>query len=71
VKAALERTKAKSTRLGRLPMDGAGAEDGAIRTLLIAGISIRDLARRTSDGASAVQRIRASMMLGQETEAAA
>ena len=59
VRAGLERTKAKGTRLGRPPMDEAKAE--AIRTLLSAGTGIRETARRTGTGASTVQRIRASM----------
>ncbi|MEE7458041.1 resolvase [Methylorubrum populi] len=59
VRAGLERTKAKGTRLGRPPMDGTKAE--AIRTLLGAGTGIRETARRTGTGASTVQRIRASM----------
>jgi DNA invertase Pin-like site-specific DNA recombinase len=59
VRAGLERTKAKGTRLGRPPMDEVKAE--AIRALLSAGTGIRETARRTGTGASTVQRIRASM----------
>ncbi|CAO4186108.1 Recombinase family protein [Methylorubrum aminovorans] len=59
VRAGLERTKAKGTRLGRPPMDEAKAE--AIRALLSAGTGIRETARQTGTGASTVQRIRASM----------
>lgn len=59
VRAGLERTKAKGTRLGRPPMDEVKAE--AIRALLSAGIGIRETARQTGTGASTVQRIRASM----------
>lgn len=60
VRAGLERTKAKGTRLGRPPMDEGKAE--AIRALLGAGTGIRETARRTGTGASTVQRIRASMV---------
>ncbi|CAO4151936.1 recombinase family protein [Methylorubrum extorquens] len=59
VRAGLERTKAKGTRLGRPPMDETKAE--AIRALLSAGTGIRETARQTGIGASTVQRIRASM----------
>jgi len=59
VRAGLERTKAKGTRLGRPPMDETKAD--AIRALLSAGTGIRETARRTGTGASTVQRIRASM----------
>jgi DNA invertase Pin-like site-specific DNA recombinase len=69
VRAGLERTKAKGTRLGRPPMDEVKAE--AIRALLSAGNGIRETARQTGTGASTVQRIRASMTIEQEAKAAA
>lgn len=69
VLSGLERTKAKGTRLGRPPIEAKQIE--AIRALLLAGIGIRETARRTGAGASSVQRIRASMMVEQEIEAAA
>lgn len=69
VLSGLERTRAKGTRLGRPPMDAEQVE--AIRALLIAGTGVREAARRTGAGASTVQRIRASMAIGQEAEAAA
>lgn len=69
VLSGLERTRAKGTRLGRPPMDAGQVE--AIRALLVAGTGIRETARRTGAGASTVQRIRASIAIEQEAEAAA
>lgn len=69
VLAGLERTKAKGTRLGRPPMSAEKFQ--AIQELLLLGTGIRETARRTGAGTSSVQRIRASMMIEQETEAAA
>lgn len=69
VLAGLERTRAKGTRLGRPPMDAGKAE--AIRSLLIAGIGIRETARRTGAGASTVQRVHAAMLRDQRTESIA
>lgn len=69
VRAGLERTKAKGTRLGRPPMDEVKAE--AIRALLSAGTGIRETARRTGSGASTVQRVHAAMLRGQGGESIA
>ncbi|CAO4132291.1 recombinase family protein [Methylorubrum extorquens] len=59
VRAGLDRTRAKGTRLGRPPMEAERIEE--IRALLIAGIGIRETARRTGAGTATVQRIRAAM----------
>lgn len=66
VRAGLERTKAKGTRLGRPPMEQQKVE--AIRALLLTGTGIRETARRTSAGTATVQRIRAAMLIEQDRD---
>ena len=64
VLAGLNRTRAKGTRLGRPPMPAERIE--AIRTMLISGQSIREVARATGAGTASVQRVKAAMQT--ETE---
>ncbi len=56
VRAGLQRT---TKRLGRPPMPAERVE--AIRAMLMAGKSIREVARATGAGTASVQRVRAAM----------
>ena len=68
VRAGLERTRAKGTRLGRPPMDAERVAQ--IRAMLIGGGSIREVARATGAGTGSVARIRAALRAEVEQAAA-
>jgi DNA invertase Pin-like site-specific DNA recombinase len=59
VKAGLQRTRAKGTRLGRPPIPEEKVE--VIRSMLSSGAGIREAARKTGAGTATVQRIKRSL----------
>lgn len=59
VRAGLDRTRAKGTRLGRPPMEPERVEE--IRAMLMSGRGIRETARETGAGTATVQRIKQAM----------
>lgn len=59
VRAGLERTRAKGTRLGRPPMDAERVQQ--IRAMLMSGKGVRETARATGAGTGSVQRVKMAM----------